>query len=771
MWNKVRKIICLALLVVLTISFMSEVILAAGITSEDSKEDVVTSTGEETSEETKREEEGASQDDEAVGKVDKSQWVTLKDYDLVAESESYRMYLYSPRLSIILENKETGEIIESTLSDEKDDGTSNKTWNGYMKSGLVINAIIGTTNTYQVDLLTTENTIELSYTDNGFSAQVYFPSYGFGLTVNVALEGNELVVGVPSESIVENTEGTYISTISLYPFMGYTYMDEEDGYMLIPDGNGALIYLDDKEGRFNSGFSQPIYGNDIGFVDSGITRLLWDMYDTVRKPNDVIAPVFGMIHSNKEIGYLGIVEEGDKRASIEAHPNGATVNYNRIFAKFMIRDIFVQPLNNSNTGTVTSVERNRTDMDMQVRYILVDGDSADYAGLAVEYRNYLLENNLVELKDTSYNTRVDFLGADREEWLIFKKAVTMTTTDNIKEIYSELEDEGIESLISVYKGWQKGGLYDLPIKKYKADKSIGGTKDLTDLIKEAEEKDYNLYLYNDALRINPAETNSTFNVVKRVNKRTYIEKVYKEVYKEFEFLTPARTNKLLSNFVSSYTDEGVDNLAIAGISNNLFSYSYQSNYYTRYDSGDDYTGLISSMYEKTDLLLEQPYSYLWNYTDGFLDMPLSSSSYMTVDEEVPFLSMVLKGIIPMYSEYVNFEANQKEYFLRMVEAGVYPSFYITYENSSALVYTNSADLYSSEYSAYKDTIVEYDREFRKLASLLDGAYIVDHEKGDDGVTRVTYDNGIAIYVNYTDSDASVDGMKIPAMSYKIGDAR
>ena len=81
MWNKVRKIICLALLVVLTISFMSEVILAAGITSEDSKEDVVTSTGEETSEETKREEEGASQDDEAVGKVDKSQWVTLKDYD------------------------------------------------------------------------------------------------------------------------------------------------------------------------------------------------------------------------------------------------------------------------------------------------------------------------------------------------------------------------------------------------------------------------------------------------------------------------------------------------------------------------------------------------------------------------------------------------------------------------------------------------------------------------------------------------------------------
>lgn len=36
--------------------------------------------------------------------------------------------------------------------------------------------------------------------------------------------------------------------------MGNSYLDDKAGYMLVPDGNGALIYLDDKEGRFKSGF-------------------------------------------------------------------------------------------------------------------------------------------------------------------------------------------------------------------------------------------------------------------------------------------------------------------------------------------------------------------------------------------------------------------------------------------------------------------------------------------------------------------------------------
>lgn len=717
------------------------------------------------------EEQANKMEGELTGKVDKSEWITIDDYKKIAESDTYIMYFYEPRLSIILENKETGVILESTLSDEKDDGLSNASWNGYMKSGVVIQAIIGTTNTYQVDLITCPNTMNVTYLDNGFSAEIFFEEYQFGLTVEATLEGDELVVRVPDESIVEKKEGTYISTVSLYPFMGYTYLDEKEGYMLIPDGNGALIYLDDKEGRYTTGFSQFIYGNDDGFASSNTQTYLWEKYQTVIDANQVIAPVFGMAYTDEQLGYLAIVEEGEKRARVEAHPNGVMVDYNRCFAKFMLRDIYVQPLNQSNSGTVTKVENDRTHSNLTVRYRLLSGDEADYSGMAVSYREYLMEQELVTVKDTSYNTRVDFLGTDREEFLMGTTAVVMTTTDNIEEMYDELQESGVDSVLSVYKGWQKGGLYNVPINKYKADSKIGGTSALTDLIQNSAEENYNIYLYNEALDVNADTNATTFNVVKMVNKRTYKDDSYKQVYDLFYYLTPEKTNTTLQNFVDSYTQKGVNNLAVAGISDTLFSYSYKGNYFTRYNTAESYSNTIAAIDEDTNLILEQPFAYLWNDTDAFLDMPLGSSDYMYVDEEVPFLSMVLKGILPMYSDYVNFEANKTEFFLQMVESGVYPSFYVTYENSSALIYTNSSDLYSTEFNTYKDTIVSYDEALREVAAAVDSAFITDHEKLDSGVTKVSYDNGVVIYVNYSEKNVTVDGLEVEAMSYKVGEAK
>ena len=94
------------------------------------------------------------------------------DYVQVAESDTYRLYYYEPRLSIKLENKQTGVVLESTVSDEMDDGLNNKSWTGYMKSGIVINAIIGTVNTYQVDMNTCANRITTRNTDGGIYAEV-----------------------------------------------------------------------------------------------------------------------------------------------------------------------------------------------------------------------------------------------------------------------------------------------------------------------------------------------------------------------------------------------------------------------------------------------------------------------------------------------------------------------------------------------------------------------------------------------------------------------
>ena len=67
--------------------------------------------------------------------------------------------------------------------------------------------------------------------------------------------------------------------------------------------------------------------------------------------------------------------------------------------------------------------------------------------------------------------------------------------------------------------------------------------------------------------------------------------------------------------------------------------------------------------EKMSLILETPNAYMWQYADAFLDMPLGSSDFLYLDQDIPFLSLVLKGVMPMYSDYVNFEANKTENFL------------------------------------------------------------------------------------------------------------
>lgn len=701
----------------------------------------------------------------AVGKVDKDKWITIKDYELMAENDTYKMYYYEKRLSIMLEDKTTGKIIESTLSDELDDGDSNAAWNGRMKSGINLTVIQKEQNNLQADMVTTPNEIVTTKTDKGFSAKVTFVPYKISLTVNVTLEDDGVVVCVPDDSIEENLEGTYIATVSLFPFMGYSHLDEKKGYMLIPDGNGALINLDNKEGRYTTGFSQMIYGSDSGFVESDTKTYLWEELDMLRDANQVMAPIFGVAHTEDQQGYLAIVEKGEKRASIEVQPNGAMVNYNRCYARFLLRDIYVQPLNNSNSGTMRRAEEDRSHSDLQVRYILLSGDEANYSAMATKYREYLLANNMLTKKDSSYNTRVDFLGTERENFLLGTRAVTMTTTEDIERMYGELQGAGVKNLLTIYKGWQDGGLYDLPISSYDADSHIGGNSDLTDLIKDSESSGYKIYLYNDALRLNPSTNMFNFNTVKLVNKRAFEEEIWADVYKTFNYLTPASTVEDFTDFVESMNNKELTKIAVSGITDNIFSYSYRSEYYTRKSVAEAYSGLLDSIDEKADMVLEQPSAYLWKNMDAYLDMPLGSSDYMYADEEIPFMSMVLKGVVPMYSEYVNFEANKQKFLLQMVESGVYPSFYLTAENSSQLINTNSANLYSTEYTTYKDSVIDYDKQLSELNAVLNDANIINHEIKDNGVTVVTYSNGIKIYINYSDTQQTVDGVTVDAMSY------
>ena len=693
------------------------------------------------------------------------------EYRLIAESDRYELYLYEPTISLLLRNRENGALIASTLNEHTAQGKLNKTWKGYTYSAFVLDVLTGSSKNYkQADLINNEHTLEYSYLENGFDAAVFYPEFGLGLTLQVRLDGDELLVTVPDSSIREETEGTSMAMVSLYPMFGATYMDQRTGYMLVPDGNGALIHLTDKEGRFPTGYSQLIYGSDNGFTESSPANYLWDRYETVLKPHQITAPVFGIAHTDEQTGYLAVVEQGEKRCSIEAHPNGVMrVSYNRCFAKFLLRDVYKQPLNQSGSTKMDMVEKDRTHHDLSVRYCLLTGEDAGYAGMARRYREYLQEYGIVTPQEDSYRTRIDFLAEDQEKFLVGTRAVVMTSVQDVKDIYAELREAGVSSVLSEYRGWQNGGIYALPVTSFAADGAIGGTGALKELIAEAAAQDYVLMPYVDALRMNASTNTFTYDAAKMVNKTTLKEKSSKQVYNLFYYLLPEKAKEKLTGLAEDLKRNGVGALAVGGITENLFSYSLRDTYYTRNDGADAYEQALRNASGGLKLALEEPFQYQWPAMSAFLNMPLDGSEYMYTDEEVPFLTMALKGLVPMYSDYVNFEANKTDLFLTLAETGVFPSFYITKKNSSDLIYTNSNDLYSTEWDAYRETVIRFDRELRELNAKTAGAVIENHEKLEGGIRRVTYSNGVTVYVNYADEDRTADGETIGAKSFRVSE--
>ncbi len=700
------------------------------------------------------------------GAVDTSR--ELDGHHLVAANDSYELYLYEPALSIIVKNTKTGAVMESTVRDEERLGSVNETWKGFLQSGIVVE-LQEETNTMQRKLGIEGSGAQVSVEmiPGGFRAKLDYPTQELGFEAEVKLyDDGSITACIPESSIYENADNKRIGNIYVFPLLGSSRLGEKEGYMFVPDGNGALIYLDDKDGRFDSGYVQKVYGSDIGVGESYVLSLLWDSYETHNDAEMILAPVYGMVHTDDEMGYLAIIESGDEEASIYATPNGAYSDYNWITAAFRKCTTYIQPTSNSG-GSVTKVT-DRIKYDINVRYMFVDGADANYTGLAKRYRDYLIEKDeLVKVED-DFKVRLDFLGLDVENWMLWKKDAPVTTVDNIREIYTDLESEGVTDILSIYKGWQDGGIFDLPVTSYDVDSSIGGARELSKLMDECEGKNIDFYLFTDGVRANTETGNTTFDTVKKMDKRLYTQDTYQNVYREFVYWTPQKSLQNLQLLQKNFVKKGVNKIALSEIGNTMFTYTMGDTMQTRLVSKYLYGEALRQISENMDLMLEAPVQCYWQYAKAIVDMPIADSDYIYTDQSVPFLSIALKGILPMYGDYVNFEANEREYFLKLVETGIYPSFYLTYENPSELIYTNSSDVYTAQYSVYRDQILNYYDELSKVSEHTKDSMIVNHEITDTGVTIVTYDNGVKLYINYDETEHKAEDVTVPALSYVIG---
>ncbi|MFS0990997.1 hypothetical protein A5867_003184 [Enterococcus sp. 6D12_DIV0197] len=687
----------------------------------------------------------------------------IDGHRLLTENEDLQLFFQRETLSMIIREKKNGKVMYSTVQTPQG---GNASWSNFMRSPIVINYITeNNTGFNQLDLYSGNPEIAVNETLTGFEAELFFPEQEIGMLVKVDLTNDGVVVELPDHTIREESSRFTIGEVFLYPFMGYTFMDNEAGYMFIPDGSGSLIYLEDNNEQYSQPFSQPFYDIDLG-VDIPKSQSMVNDMAMLNNAKPMYAPIWGMVHTENEIGYLATIESGDENGTLQAYPNGAILPYNWITTKFRYRSVYSQATSRSE-GSVMILQQNRNEVNAKISYRFVSGDQADYFGLSQTYRQYLIDNHFINETSSDRLMRIDLFGADSEKSLVSNKIVEMTSFAEMGEILERLYQNDVTRIDVGIRGWQAGGEYgSLGLNRFRAENKLGGNRGLNELLEKSQEH-FDLFLYNDLLLFNPSTRNSVrYDLFTRLNKQLYRESIASPVFPELNYVIPEQSQKMLRDFSNQDEKNHPAGVVITGISNKLFSYSYKGENFDRHHALSLYEEIFEEASQTSRLFLDNPFQAYWKYAEALIDFPIRSNNYIFESQEIPFFGLALNNLIPLYAPYFNFEENRDAYFLKLLESGIRPSFLITEEDSRALQYTSSAEIYSSKYTVFEREILEMYTKLAEVQEQIAGASISQHTT-QGTVVDIRYENGIRLLLNKGEAASSYDGHSLEAYAYKV----
>lgn len=698
-----------------------------------------------------------SADIEAVSEI--SGETTEDGYILAASNENYSLYYEEKGLTVRLKNRRTGAVTESAA--EPDEGSS-ETWKNFVNSGIVLEYYKGSAvNLNRVNMYSGNPEKKIYLIKDGFAAKISFKSIGILLTVFITLDGDGIRARIPNSSVKEENSEYRLAAVYVLPFLGYTRLGDTDGYMLIPDGCGAIIPLKDNNERFSQPYKAKLYGGNYTVeADKGSVQRFDNTVATTADTAPVFAPVFGMVHTESKTAFLGIIENGKYNAEIYAYPNGVTTDYNWITARYVYREVYLYLTGSS--GSISTVEETRETFDISAYYRFTDGEEADYVGLAKAYRSYLSEHGLLNNgTDCGYGMRLDFFAGDVQKSLVGTSFVGMTSISEIDGILKELTQNGMNGLAVSLKGWQKGGIYGKLTGALKFEGSVGSLKEYKNLAQKYGGS-AQFFLYADFLNVyggKPAK-----NYIYQYNGKVFSNDTLLSIHSKKYRYTPDAAVKLTNAFISALG--GDLGICFDGVTNEVYSYGSgeKGKVNSRKFSASVISESLALAGKKLSTAYNSPNDYLWNNAQRYYDYRIYGTDYKFVSDEVPFFAIVLRGSLPLYSEYINFKADTTEYLLKLIESGVYPSFLLTGEPPSKLINTDSASLFSCEYGEYKEMILKYDKIFCELSQVTGDGKIAFHS-ASDGVSVTTYENGAKVIVNYNSDNAEYEGNTLAGKSY------
>ncbi|MBQ9122453.1 MAG: hypothetical protein IJY10_03060 [Lachnospiraceae bacterium] len=623
---------------------------------------------------------------------------------------------------------------------------------------------------------------------------IKFEELDLQMKVYITLEETSLSYHIPAGEI-QGTGRAKMAAVDITPFMGASggrmnvlnpeTLDWEEvdnyrtpGYVLVPDGSGSLIRFVDNTAVFNQ-YVGDVYGKD------SATETYQDfMYKDDVPVSDPVMPVFGIAHGDGQMAFVAWAEEGAEYMDIIVNPDGTkATTYTWAYPRFELNVNYFQVYDEKGSGFFTQMDE-IFKYDIQMTYSLLFGDgsdgspAADYTGMARAYRQHLLDSGeLTLLADVSEDVpiRLDFILADGEKGILGTNEVVVTTADDVENILNDVMESGISNINTGLIGWQRKGETLTKPTAMRFSWSVGTQGRFKQLMADFAEKGVEISFSRDMLTINKEMLNYYNTATKHIsNWYVSINKAYilpaNAVTYTFSYATPEKAASWISTLADKVSEYS-DGITITKQPNTLTShYGREGVITTLTETIGLYRETYASLPENLSINLEKPNMYLWKYTDRYLQSPVGSSQFIFETDAVPFLQMVLHGTMEMYAPYANFSFNSQDCVLRMIDYNLSPSFILSQEASWALSDTFSANLYSTEYALYEETIEDIYGQINGVLSQVQGYEWVDRRIPQNGVVINSYEkDGKTIYIiiNYTEKEVSYMGQSVAAQSAAV----
>ncbi|MCM3782793.1 DUF5696 domain-containing protein [Neobacillus mesonae] len=593
----------------------------------------------------------------------------------------------------------------------------------------------------------------------------------FVIPLEYRLEKNALSVTVPLGQLQES-EGHRIQTLDLLSYFGAAKAGEQ-GYMLVPDGSGSLIYFDNGKIK-EPQYVQPVYGADPN--DNSRTRT--QIAETARMP------VFGL--KSGDSAFFAVIDKGDGNASIAADISGKQNSYNHIFSRHAVRgDDELELYTGSKIQEIQLLSDERFNGDIEVSYTFLSGEEAGYAGMAQTYQSMLVDQGVLTplTAKEAMPFYVDMLGAvDKQQSFLgvpYDATVSMTTFEQAQNITKELQAQGISNIQMLYLGWFGTGIeHELPVNLNTS--KLGNTQELIYLKEILNSTGGELYpdvafqkVYEDGNGFRSAKDASRFITKEAAELSPYDRALNRMslIQDEYYLLSPAKLPDVTSQFMEQYRKKGMTGLALRDMGNTLHS-DYRNSKAVFRDTAkvivEEQIAYLASEYP--NLMISGGNSYALPFAKHIVNTPAGSSRFNLTDEAVPFYQMVIHGFIDYAGEPVNLAASSdmKQQILQSLEFGSSPHFLWTANSAAELKYTRYDFMYSTEYTDWMEEAVSMYKEVNEVLNPLRTERIVNRTVHEQGVVGIEYSNGASLLINYNDEPVTWNGFTIPAQNYIAG---